>query len=84
MITPINKKVLVERHEVQERSAGGIILAPQAQKPPLIGTVIAVGPNTTQVKEGQNVLFQEETSIQVKIADKSYLLFEEDNLLLIL
>ena len=43
-IVPLNEKIVVERLEADDRTAGGIILPDNAQKKPQRGTVLAVGP----------------------------------------
>ena len=65
-IRPLNDRILVQRLEEEEKTAGGIIIPDNAKEKPVEGTIIAVGPGklndagervAPQVKEGDTVLF---------------------------
>ena len=55
-IRPIGERVLVKREEIEETSAGGIILTQTHQEMPNQGEVMAVG-NVDDVKIGDTVIF---------------------------
>lgn len=55
-IRPIGERVLVKREEIEETSAGGIILTQTYQEMPNQGEVMAVG-NVDDVKIGDTVIF---------------------------
>ena len=63
-LQPLNERVVVQRAESEEVTAGGIVLPDSAQDKPARGTVLAVGPGRIlddgsrgelQVKEGDVV-----------------------------
>src|SRR5499433_2879766 len=65
-LRPMGDRVIVQRQESQERTAGGILLPDSAKNKPQRGKVLAVGPGRllkdgtrrgVQVKEGDTVLF---------------------------
>jgi chaperonin GroES len=65
-IRPLGDRIVVRRHESQEKTAGGIFLPDSAKNKPQKGKVISVGPGNLakdgkrkplQVKEGDTVLF---------------------------
>jgi chaperonin GroES len=65
-LTPIGDRIIVERAEATETTAGGILLPDTAKNKPQRGTVLAVGPGKLlkdgsrrppQVKVGDAVLF---------------------------
>ena len=65
-IVPLNDKILVERLEADDKTAGGIILPDTAKEKPKQGKILAVGEGkpldsgkraTFQVKVGDRVLF---------------------------
>ncbi len=54
---PIKDRVIIKQDAAKEATKGGIILAPSAKQPSPRGTILAVGPEVTEVKEGDIVLF---------------------------
>ena len=84
-LTPLHDNVLVRRHDTEEVSAGGLILAPSAVEKPRLGTVVAVGPGKTVkglfqesiVKEGDTVLFGKTSGYEVKVGDEKLLMMPE-------
>ena len=89
-IKPLHDKVLVERIESQEKTAGGIVLPDSAKEKPTEGRVIAVGSGKVSdkgeriplaVKVGDRVLFGSFAGTAVKEAGKEFLILEEHDLL---
>lgn len=65
-LKPIADRIIVRRHDPQEKTAGGILLPDSAKNKPQRGKVLAIGPGkllkngnrkSLQVKEGDTVLF---------------------------
>lgn len=87
-LTPIHANVLVRRHDKEEVSAGGLILAASAIEKPRLGTVVAVGPGKTVkgkfiptvVAEGDTVLFGKTSGYEVKVGDEKLLMMPEDEI----
>ncbi len=78
MFRPLHDKVIVQRLEKQETTAGGIIIPDTAREKPQEGRVIAVGSGTMlesgktvppQVKAGDRVLFGKYAGNEIKLAD---------------
>jgi chaperonin GroES len=89
-IKPLNDKVLVERVQSLEKTAGGIVLPDTAKEKPTEGKVVAVGDGRVNdegkrvalsVKPGDRVLFGSFAGTAVKEAGKEYLILEEHDLL---
>ncbi|MBA2227600.1 MAG: co-chaperone GroES [Thermogemmata sp.] len=89
-ITPLNDKVLIERVEADEKTAGGIILPDTAKEKPKQGKVLALGEGKLlengqrvpfQVKVGDRVLFSSYAGNEVQIDGKEYLVMSEDDIL---
>jgi chaperonin GroES len=89
-IRPLHDKVLVERLESLERTAGGIVLPDTAKEKPTEGRVVAVGAGrlndkgervAPQVKAGDRVLFGSFAGTAVKEGGKEYLLLDEGEIL---
>ncbi|MHC4076757.1 MAG: co-chaperone GroES [Planctomycetota bacterium] len=68
-IRPLADKVLVERLEAKNKTAGGIVLPDSAKEKPQKGRIISVGKGkTTEVKiDGKEYLIMEESGIMAVI-----------------
>ena len=89
-IRPLNDRLLVQRLEEEEKTAGGIIIPDSAKEKPAEGKVVAVGPGKTndagervalQVKEGDVILFSKYGGTDVKLGGEDYLIMREDDVL---
>jgi chaperonin GroES len=89
-IKPLQDRVIVERLEEEEKTAGGIIIPDSAKEKPQQGKVVAVGPGKVleggtkldmTVKEGDKVLFGKYAGSEVKIDGKELLIMREDDIL---
>ncbi len=87
---PLHDRVIVERTEGLEKSAGGIIIPDTAKEKPQEGKVIAVGTGTVlkngktiplQVKPGDRVLFSKYGGTEIEFGDEKYLVLREDDIL---
>jgi chaperonin GroES len=90
---PLHDRVIIQRLEEQETSAGGIIIPDTAKEKPQQGKVIAVGAGIVQkdgkviplqVKPGDRVIFGKYGGTEVKFGDVNYLIMREDEILGIL
>lgn len=89
-IRPLNDRLLVQRLEEEEKTAGGIIIPDSAKEKPAEGKIVAVGPGKTndagervalQVKEGDVILFSKYGGTDVKLDGEDYLIMREDDVL---
>lgn len=90
-LQPLGDRVVVEREEASEKTAGGIVLPDTAKDKPQKGKVVAVGDGRVnkdgkrqalQVKAGDTVLFTSWAGDEFKIdGDKKVLLMREDDIL---
>lgn len=87
---PLNDRLVVQRLEEEDKSAGGIIIPDSAKEKPAQGKVIAVGPGKVndlgkrvqlQVKKGNVVLFSKYGGTEVKVDGIDYLIMREDDVL---
>lgn len=92
-LVPLADRVLVERLEAEEKTAGGIVLPDSAKEKPLQGKVIAVGEGrrsesgeliSPQVSPGDRVLFAKYGGTEVEVDREDYLILKEDDILAIL
>jgi len=91
-LIPLGDRVLVERTEAEEKTAGGIVLPDSAKEKPIQGKVVAVGEGRRaedgklvplQVKKGDTILFGKYSGTEVKIDGDEYLIMKEDDVLAI-
>ena len=89
-VRPLGDRVLVERIEAEEVTAGGILLPESAKEKPKEGIVIAVGEgrmldngqrSTPSLKKGDRVLFTSYGGTEVKLGGEEYLIMEERDIL---
>ena len=87
---PLHDRVLVQRLESDEKTAGGIIIPDSAQEKPMQGKVIATGNGTRtedgkvmplDVKKGDLVLFGKWSGTEVKIDGADYLVMKESDIM---
>jgi len=87
---PLHDRVLVERIEAEEKTAGGIIIPDTAKEKPQEGKVVAVGTGTKaedgkvtplDVKEGDRILFGKWSGTEVKVDGKDLLIMKESDIL---
>jgi len=91
-VIPLNDKILVERVEAEEKTAGGIVLPDTAREKPKQGKVLSMGEGKAldngkrsafQVKKGDKVLFTSYAGSEVTVDGKEYLIMTEDDILAI-
>lgn len=92
-LIPLHDRLVVERLEQEQKTAGGILIPDNAKEKPIRGKVIAVGngkvlENGTvralDVKAGQTVLFGKYAGTEVRVDNKDLLVLREDDVLAII
>lgn len=89
-IRPLGDRVIVERAEAEEKTAGGILLPESAKDKPKQGVVLAVGAGRRNdkgdiqpmnVKSGDRVLFSSYAGTEIKVDGDEYLIMSESDIL---
>jgi chaperonin GroES len=92
-VIPLHDRLVVERIEQEQKSAGGIVIPDNAKEKPIRGKVIAVGKGKAlengdtrplEIKVGQTVLFGKYAGTEVKIDNQDVLVLREDDVLAII
>jgi chaperonin GroES len=92
-IRPLADKVIVERIEAENKTAGGIVLPDSAKEKPQRGKVINVGEgkllddgtrSKIQVKKGDEVLFTSYAGTEVKLDGKEYMIMDESDIMAVI
>ena len=91
-LKPLGDRVIVQKLEPEEKTAGGIVLPDSAREKPQEGKVISVGPGQVDekgqrkpidVKEGDHVLYAKYSGTEVKLDGVEYLILSERDILAI-
>lgn len=82
-IKPLGARVLVERAEVEEKTASGIIIPDSAKESQNRGKVLAIGKDVEDVKVGDTVLYGKYNGTEIKENDKEYMIINSEDLLAI-
>ena len=89
-VIPLNDKMVVERLEAEEKTAGGIVLPDSAKEKPKQGKVLELGEGKLldsgkraafQVKKGDKILFTSYAGSEVTVDGKEYLIMTEEDVL---
>lgn len=92
-LQPLGDRVVVEREESQDTTAGGIVLPETAKDKPARGTIVALGTGRLlddgsradfQVKVGDRVLFTQYAPETIKFGDEELLLMREEDILAVI
>ena len=87
---PLHDRVVVERLDSDEKTAGGIIIPDSAQEKPMQGKILDVGSGARDdsgkiqpldVKEGDTILFGKWSGTEVKIDGKDLLIMKESDIM---
>jgi chaperonin GroES len=89
-LRPLQDRVLVERVEAMEKSAGGLYIPDTAKEKPQEGKVVAVGKGKRRedgtlaaldVKQGDRILFSKYAGSDVTIDGQEYIIMREEDIL---
>jgi len=92
-LQPLGDRIVVEREESEDTTAGGIFLPESAKDKPSRGVVISVGEGRLlrdgtrcplQLTAGDRVLFTSYGPDEIKVGDEMYLLMREDDVLAVI
>lgn len=89
-IRPLGDRVLLQRVEAEDKTAGGILLPESAKEKPKEGKIVAIGDgrmldngerSSFSVKNGDRVLFSSYAGTEVKVDGEEYLIMREEDIL---
>jgi chaperonin GroES len=95
-LQPLDDRILVQRLQSEEKTAGGILLPDAAREKPQKGKVVAIGPGKVkkdggraamQVKVGDQILFTSWAGDEVKkqyATSEDLLIMREDDVLAVI
>ena len=92
-IRPLQDRILIQRTEEEETTAGGIIIPDTAKEKPQEGLVVAAGKGKPRddggitpldVKTGDKILFGKYSGTDVTLDGEEYVILREDDVLAII
>ncbi|MBX3395454.1 MAG: co-chaperone GroES [Phycisphaerae bacterium] len=92
-ITPLDDRIVVQQHEAEEKTAGGIVLPDNAKEKPTRGTVMATGPGKMldsgnraklSVRIGDEVFYGKYSGTEVSLDGKKYTVLREHDVLAVI
>ncbi len=92
-IQPLGKRVLVQPDEIEEKTAGGLVLPPSStdDKKPETGVVVKLGEGkfkgkaiSFDVKIGDRIYFKKYSPEEIELSGEKYLLLDSDDILAII
>jgi len=92
-LRPLGDRVVIEREEAEERTAGGIVLPDTAKDKPARGTVVSVGDGRLldngkrvpfQVRVGDRVVFSSYAGDEFTLGERKLVLMREEDIFAIL
>jgi chaperonin GroES len=87
---PLHDRLVVQRLEEEQKTAGGIVIPDTAKEKPIQGKVLAAGPGKISddgnvrpldVKVGDKVLFGKYAGTEIKLDGEEYLVMREDDIM---
>ena len=89
-LTPLHDRVLVERVDSEEKTAGGLIIPDSAKEKPAEGEIVSVGAGlrdddgdriALDVKAGDKVLFGKWSGTEITIDGEELLIMKESDIM---
>jgi chaperonin GroES len=89
-IKPLDDRIVVQPHEAEERTRGGIVLPDTAREKPQQGKVIAAGPGklldsgergTLSVRVGDHVFYGKYSGTEIEFDGEKYVILRESDVL---
>ena len=92
-VRPLHDRILVQRLDGEDKTAGGIIIPDSAKEKPQQGRVVAAGPGKVNedgkrqamgVKAGDRILFGKYSGSEVNLDGEEHLIMREEDVLAVL
>ena len=79
-IEPLGEMVLIELEQAAEKTASGLMLPEAAREKMNVGTVVAAGPESENVKAGDKIVYKKYAGTELSWGDVDYLLIKSEDL----
>lgn len=75
-IKPVTDRVIIKPHDQETTTATGFVIPDTAQKPPVKGTVISIGPDVKEFGEGDEVIYLKGHGVDFTIEGEPHLVMK--------
>jgi len=79
-IEPLGEMVLIELEQAAEKTDSGLMLPEAAREKMNVGTVVAVGPDSENVKSGDKIVYKKYAGTEISWGNTDYLLIKSEDL----
>ncbi len=79
-IEPLGEMVLIELEKAAEKTASGLMLPEAAREKMNVGTVVAAGPDSENVKTGDKVVYKKYAGTEITWGETDFLLLKSEDL----
>lgn len=80
-INPLSDWIVAEAKETEAKTASGLYLPEDAKEKSKIAKVLATGKTVKNLKKGDQILYKEFSTTDVKLDGKDYILVKESDVL---
>jgi len=80
-VKPLASWIVAESKEVSNKTASGLYIPDSAKERSKLATVNAVGNSVNTVQVGDDILYKEYSTTEVKLEGKEYILVKEEDVL---
>lgn len=80
-ITPLGDRVVAVRQAAKTQTASGIYLPASAKEKPVIAEVVALGPDVTSLKLGDQIVYKEYATTELTVDGTEYLIVKQEDVL---
>jgi chaperonin GroES len=80
-IKPIGQRVVAVAIEAETKTASGLYLPEGAKEKPRLARVVAVGDGIESVKIGEQIVYKEYATTDIKISGVDYIIVKEEDVL---
>jgi chaperonin GroES len=80
-LKPLGERLVAVQVEAETKSKAGLFIPDSAKEKTQIAEVLAVGKKITELKAGDQILYNQYGPAEIKFEDKDYLLMKEEDVL---
>ena len=80
-LNPIGERIVAQAIEAENKTASGLYLPDGAKEKSKIAKVTAVGDKVKSVKIGDNIVYKEYSTTDIKVDGKNYIILKEEDVL---
>lgn len=84
VLKPLAGGVVATRQEAQNKTASGLYLPDAAKEKPVVAKIVAVGKDVKELKVGDDIVYKEYSTTEVKVDGTEYLIIKEEDVLAVL